>query len=116
MQKNNIGIILGGVFNSGILAKGIGDQITYRYDKIPIDIKEKYLSISKICAQYDVPVPAAALQFSYSNKLISSMILGIDRIEQIQQNLENLNYPIPKELWDNLKKEKLLDERSMIDV
>ena len=44
------------------------------------------------------------------------MILGIDRIEQIQQNLENLNYPIPKELWDNLKKEKLLDERSMIDV
>ena len=115
-KKNNIGIILGGVFNSGILAKGIGDQITYRYDKIPIDIKEKYRSISKICLQYDVPVPAAALQFSYSNKLISSMILGIDRIEQIQQNLENLNYPIPKELWDNLIKENLLDERSMIDV
>ena len=44
------------------------------------------------------------------------MILGIDRIEQIQQNLENLNYPISKELWDNLIKEKLLDERSMIDV
>ena len=115
-KKNNIGIILGGVFNSGILAKGIGDQITYRYDKIPIDIKEKYQSISKICLKYDVPVPAAALQFSYSNKLISSMILGIDRIEQIQQNLENLNYPIPKELWDNLIKEKLLDERSMINV
>ena len=115
-KKNNIGIILGGVFNSGILAKGIGDQITYRYDKIPIDIKEKYQSISKICLQYDVPVPAAALQFSYSNKLISSMILGIDRIEQIQQNFENLNYPIPKELWDNLIKENLLDERSMIDV
>ena len=37
-KKNNIGIILGGVFNSGILAKGIGDQVTYRYDKIPIDI------------------------------------------------------------------------------
>ena len=115
-KKNNIGIILGGVFNSGILAKGIGDQITYRYDKIPIDIKEKYQSISKICLQYDVPVPAAALQFSYSNKLISSMILGIDRIEQIQQNFENLNYPIPKELWENLIKENLLDERSMIDV
>ena len=115
-KKNNIGIILGGVFNSGILAKGIGDQITYRYDKIPIDIKEKYQSISKICLQYDVPVPAAALQFSYSNKLISSMILGIDRVEQIQQNFENLNYPIPKELWDNLIKENLLDERSMIDV
>ena len=44
------------------------------------------------------------------------MILGVDRIEQIQQNFENLNYSIPKELWDNLIKENLLDERSMIDV
>ena len=44
------------------------------------------------------------------------MILGIDRIEQIQQNLENLNYTIPNELWVNLIKEKLLDEGSMIDV
>ena len=113
-KKNNIGIILGGVFNSGILAKGIGDQVTYRYDKIPIDIKEKYKRISKICLEYNVPVPAAALQFSYSNKLISSMILGIDRIEQIKQNFENLNYPIPKELWDKLIKEKIIDERSMI--
>ncbi len=113
-KKNNIGIILGGVFNSGILAKGIGDQITYRYDKIPIHIKEKYQSISKICLKYDVPVPAAALQFSYSNKLISSMILGIDRIEQIQQNIENLNYPIPKELWGDLIKQRIIDERSAV--
>ena len=42
------------------------------------------------------------------------MILGIDRIEQIKQNFENLNYPIPKELWDKLIKEKIIDERSMI--
>ena len=71
-------------------------------------ILEKYKRISKICLEYNVPVPAAALQFSYSNKLISSMILGIDRIEQIKQNFENLNYPIPKELWINLLKKKLL--------
>ena len=53
-------------------------------------MKKIIQSISKICLQYDVPVPAAALQFSYSNKLISSMILGIDRIEQIQQNFNAL--------------------------
>ena len=40
-KKNNIGIILGGVFNSGILAKGIGDNVTYWYDKIPFEIKKK---------------------------------------------------------------------------
>ncbi len=112
-KKNNIGIILGGVFNSGILAKGIGDDITYRYDKIPINIKQKYKKISKICLEYNVPVPAAALQFSYANKVISSMILGVDRLEQIDQNYKYLNYSIPNELWNDLIKHNLIDERSM---
>ena len=113
-KKNNIGIILGGVFNSGILAKGISDNVTYWYDKIPPEIKEKYKKISLVCQNHDVPVPAAALQFSYSNKLISSLILGIDRVEQLEQNYKYLNYPIPKKLWSDLVKENLIDERCMI--
>ena len=113
-KKNNIGIILGGVFNSGILAKGIGDNVTYWYDKIPPKVKDKYKKISLVCQNHDVPVPAAALQFSYSNKLISSMILGIDKVEQIEQNYKFLNYPIPNELWNDLIKLNIIDERSTI--
>ena len=113
-KKNNIGIILGGVFNSGILAKGIGDNVTYWYDKIPFEIKKKYKKISQVCQKHDVPVPAAALQFSYSNQLISSMILGIDRVEQIEQNYKYFNYPIPESLWSDLIRENLIDERCMI--
>ena len=94
-EKNNIGIILAGVFNSGILAKGIGDNITYNYDKIPNHIREKYIIVSEVCERYNVPVPAAALQFSYANKLISSMILGMDRVEQIKQNISFFNHSIP---------------------
>ena len=113
-KRNKIGIILGGVFNSGILAKGIGEDVTYWYEKIPPEIKEKYQKISQVCQKYNVPVPAAALQFSYSNQLISSMILGIDRVEQIEQNYEFLNYPIPKELWSDLIKQNIIDERSIV--
>jgi len=111
VEKNKIGIILAGVFNSGILAKGVGEKITYFYDKIPEVVKQKYLKIERICHKYNVPVPAAALQFSYSNKLISSMILGMDRTEQIQQNLDYINYNIPSELWTDLIKDELIDER-----
>ena len=110
-EKNNIGIILAGVFNSGILAKGIGENITYFYDTIPEEVKNRYLKIAKICENYNVPVPAAAIQFSYSNKLISSMILGMDRPDQIQQNLDYLHFNIPNDLWIDLIKEKLIDER-----
>ncbi len=113
-EKNNIGIILAGIFNSGILAKGVGNDITYFYDKIPEDVKKKYLKIAKICENYNVPVPAAAIQFSYSNKLISSMILGMDKPEQIQQNIDFLNYNIPQELWDDLLKNNLVDERCFL--
>ena len=69
------------------------------------------MKIAKICENYNVPVPAAAIQFSYSNKLISSMILGMDRPDQIKQNLDYLNFDIPNDLWSDLFKEKLIDER-----
>ena len=56
-EKNNIGIILAVIFNSGILAKGVGENITYFYDKIPEEVKQRYLKIANICKKYDVPVP-----------------------------------------------------------
>ena len=114
VDKQNIGIILAGVFNSGILAKGIGDNVTYNYDKIPNHIREKYIIVSEVCDRYNVPVPAAALQFSYANKLISSMILGMDRLEQIKQNISFFNHIIPKDLWKELIEKKIIDERCPI--
>ena len=114
VDKKNIGIILAGVFNSGILAKGIGDNVTYNYDKIPNHIREKYIIISEVCDRYNVPVPAVALQFSYANKLISSMILGMDRLEQIKQNISFFNHSIPDDLWKELIDKKIIDERCPI--
>ena len=111
VDKQNIGIILAGVFNSGILAKGIGNNVTYNYDKIPNHIREKYIILSEVCDRYNVPVPAVALQFSYANKLISSMILGMDRLEQIKQNISFFNHSIPEDLWKELSEKKIIDER-----
>ena len=42
---------------------------------------------------------------------ISSMILGMDRPNQIKQNLDYLHFDIPNDLWSDLFKEKLIDER-----
>ena len=70
--------------------------------------------IANICKKYDVPVPAAAIQFCYTNKLVTSMILGMDRLDQVEQNLDFLNFPIPEDLWKDLLNEKLIDERCPI--
>ena len=110
-EEKNIGIILGGVFNSGILAKGIGDNITYFYDKIPESIKIKYNKILSICNRYNVSVPAAALQFCYANKQVASLVIGMDREDQIDNNISNLNIKIPNDLWNELKNANIIDER-----
>ena len=110
-EEKNIGIILGGVFNSGILAKGIGEDITYFYQTIPDNIKKKYNEISIICERYNVSVPSVALQFCYANKSISSMVVGMDREDQINNNISSLSTNIPNDLWEELKNKNIIDER-----
>jgi len=111
-SKKNIGIILAGVFNSGILIKGINKNSTYDYAKIPDKIKSKYFEIDKICKEFNVPIAAAALQFCNANDLISTMILGMDRPTQVSQNIDFLNIKIEKEFWNKLKVNNLIDKRS----
>ena len=110
-EERNIGIILGGVFNSGILAKGIGGDITYFYQTIPDNIKKKYNEISIICERYDVSVSSVALQFCYANKNISSLVIGMDREDQINHNISSLSKKIPNDLWEELKNKNIIDER-----
>ena len=112
--KKKIGVILAGVFNSGILAKGIGPNSTYDYEKIPNHIAEKYFKIDKICKEFDVPMAAAALQFCNANEAVSTMILGMDRPSQIEDNINYFNYKIDKEFWLKLVKENLVDPNSPI--
>ena len=112
--KKNIGIILAGVFNSGILIKGAGDNSTYDYKKIPDDIAKKYFAIDKICKEFDIPIGAAALQFSNAHSVVSTMILGMDQPSQININIDLFNYKIDKEFWYKLIKENLIDSRSPI--
>jgi D-threo-aldose 1-dehydrogenase len=111
-EKQNIGIILAGVFNSGILVKGVDENSTYDYGKIPENIKKKYFEIDKICQEFNIPIAAAALQFCNANDLISTMIIGMDRPIHVQQNLDFLDFKIEKEFWEKLKKNNLIDERS----
>ena len=104
-DKNNVGIILAGIFNSGILAKGL-KKSTYFYKSIPNEIKKKYLKIKKLCDEFNIPVQAAAIQFPLRNKNVSSIILGMDEVNQIQENLNFLSLKINNDFWeqlDNLK-------------
>ena len=110
--KKNIGVILAGVYNSGILAKGISS--TYDYGKIPSHILDKYLKIEKVCKEFNLPIQSAALQFCNSHPAVCTMILGMDRPKQVNENIKYLNYKINNDFWLKLLEEGLIDSRSPI--
>ena len=59
--------------------------------------------MQSICADYGVPLAAAALQFSLRDPRITSTVVGATRPERIQDTLELAQVSIPEEVWIRLK-------------
>ncbi|HEX2761872.1 MAG TPA: aldo/keto reductase, partial [Rhizomicrobium sp.] len=80
-------IVVGGPYNSGILAVGTrsGAPLYYNYEPAPHEIIEKVRRIESICARHGVPLAAAALQFPLAHRLVASVIPGLDSPERVAQ-------------------------------
>lgn len=89
-------------YGSGILAKGPGAYPRYMYRDAPAELVERARTIETICARHDVPLAAAALQFSLRDPRVTSTIVGMTRPERLAQTIELARLPIPEELWDEL--------------
>ena len=105
MEKRGMSMILGGPFNSGILAGGD----TWNYGQAPVDVVERVGKIKAVCAAYSVPLPAAALQFPLGHKLVSSVIPGPRSAAEMQGILDWWSLEIPAGLWSDLKAEGAID-------
>jgi D-threo-aldose 1-dehydrogenase len=89
-------------YGSGILAKGPDAYARYAYQDAPREMVERTRRLADECAGFDVPLAAAALQFSTRDPRLTSTIVGISRPERIQQTLELAQVPIPEALWPRL--------------
>ena len=107
-EARGIGIVTGGPYNSGILATGPVPGAFYNYDPAPKTIMRKVNEIEEICRQYDVPLKAAALQFPLLHPTHFSVIPGGQSTIEMSSNLDSMNFEIPVELWDSLKKANLM--------
>ncbi len=109
-EKRGAAVVVGGGFNSGILATGARPGAKYNYSPAPTSIMDKVARIERVCAEYDVPLPAAALQFVVAHPAIPSFIAGTRTVEQLTQNLAWFSHPIPAGFWSDLKRNGLLRE------
>jgi D-threo-aldose 1-dehydrogenase len=98
--ERGISIMLGGVYNGGILA----DPALTMYDYRPADeeIRRRVATIARICARHGVATPAAALRFAYGHPAVTSVVLGVRSPQELEENLRHMSSAIPQSLWDEL--------------
>jgi D-threo-aldose 1-dehydrogenase len=89
-------------YGSGILAKGPDAYARYAYQDAPGELIETVRKMAEVCQEHDVPLAAAALQFSTRDPRVVSTIVGLSRPERVGQTLELATLPIPEELWPRL--------------
>jgi D-threo-aldose 1-dehydrogenase len=107
-QAKGIGVLLGGVFNSGILATGATADARYNYGPAPGPIRERVRRIEAVCAAHGVALVDAALQFALAHPAVASVVLGAVSAAEVERNIASSMRPIPAALWGALKAEKLL--------
>lgn len=97
-----VGVVNAAVFGGGMLAKGPAVQPKYAYRAAGSQVVDRVAAIQRICAAYDVPLGAVALQFSLREKRISSTVVGMSKPERVAQTVEWATMRIPEGLWPEL--------------
>jgi D-threo-aldose 1-dehydrogenase len=111
-HEKGIGIFAGGIFNSGVLAHGALPGTKYNYRDAPPEILARVARLEEVCARYGVPLRLAALHFPVAHPAVTSRLIGIQSVAQLEENLTLYNTPVPPELWQTLKTEGLLDSNA----
>jgi D-threo-aldose 1-dehydrogenase len=105
-----VSLILGGPFNSGILAAGVkgAGPFHYNYEAAPPQIVARVARIEQLCDDFGVALAAAALQFPLAHPQISAVIPGMADPGQARQAAEWLRVNIPAAFWQALRDADLL--------
>lgn len=106
--EKGIGLMLGGVFNSGILATGPVAGAKYNYNPAPPEILARVAAIQAACISHGVPLRRAALHFPLGHPAVASLVMGAVSPAEVEDQIAELSQPVPAALWAELKAQDLL--------
>lgn len=103
-----MGIVVGGVFNSGILAAGPSGHRKFNYQDVPEAIAKRVDALSATCERFGVPLSAAAIQYPLRHPAVTAVLIGPRDAEQVRQNVAWFEQDLPADLWEALEREGLI--------
>jgi D-threo-aldose 1-dehydrogenase len=106
--QRGAGIVIGGPYNSGILATGPRPGAFYNYDPAPQAILDRVARIEAVCKAHNTRLVDAAFQFPLRHPAVVSVVPGGQSVAEVQGNLAAARATIPPALWADLKAEGLL--------
>ncbi|WP_448663894.1 aldo/keto reductase [Sphingomonas sp. CJ20] len=114
-RARGIGVVAAGVFNSGILATGAqGESAHYDYGPAPVDIVARVDALERCCAQFGVPLPAAALQFVAAHPAVTATVIGTGNPGRIAQTAALARHAIPAAFWEALAAKGLIGDGASV--
>jgi len=101
-HKKGIAVLNAAPYAGGVLAKGSDAYPRYVYQEASDEVLDPVRRIEAICGRYKVPPGAVALQFSMRDERVTSTVCGVSKAERVAQTLEWAQWPIPREVWQEL--------------
>jgi D-threo-aldose 1-dehydrogenase len=93
--------MVGGLYNGGVLADPAPGSM-FDYEPAPHAVVVQARRLAQICADHDVPLKAAALQFPFQHASVTSALTGPRSVAELEENVELMRHPVPDELWSLL--------------
>lgn len=98
-ERRGIPVIVGGVYNSGVLADPDGPQTHFDYGPASAEIIERARRLREVCRQFGVPLQAAAVQFPLRHPAVTTVLLSARTVAELETNATMSQIAIPDELW-----------------
>ncbi|WP_448579825.1 aldo/keto reductase [Thermaurantiacus sp.] len=102
--ERGVAIVLGGPFNSGVLAGGAH----YNYGAVPRAVQERVAALAAVAGRHGLPLPAAALQFPLAHPAVASVIPGCRSAAEVRACAAWSRFPIPEAFWMALRADGLV--------
>jgi D-threo-aldose 1-dehydrogenase len=97
--ERGIGLIVGGVFNSGILAGGT----TFDYVQAGDEMAQRAGRLEQIARRRRVPLAAAAVQFPMRYPGVEMVLVGCASASEVEDDVRLAGVAVPSRLWSELE-------------
>lgn len=102
-RRQQISLVIGGVFNSGILATGPVPGANFDYGPASDDIVRRVRSMQEIAGAHAIPLAAAAMQFPLREPVVANVLIGTAKAASLTRNMDLLNVTIPEAAYEEME-------------